>query len=195
MLGREITNQPVAVPNVVLAGVKNNVHAIQCFSGNIRANRDFMVYAAYLHDEGAFKYVSEELRQDRLFFIRVLEFNGLLLQFAHDTLRKDEKLVMKAVKENGLAIQFASDNFRRNRNLIQIAVETSGLALQHVPHEFKSDALMQQLLPLPYETMDWLFNMLHQICERTLTMPQLRLAKMEEHLISSRTTLKKKENL
>ena len=68
------------------------------------------LYLPVQQDEWALQYASEDLRNDRMFVMKIVQKDGRALYCASEDLRNDRQVVLAAVKQNGLALYYASED-------------------------------------------------------------------------------------
>ena len=84
---------------VLSKAVAQNPHALQFASHVIQLH-------LLAEDGRRMKYTSEDVQR------RVVEHDGMLLEWAHEELRCDEDFVCFALRQNPLSLQFASEELR-----------------------------------------------------------------------------------
>jgi uncharacterized membrane protein YqjE len=108
---------------------------------NIKKNQELM--KKLLQKNGLFiQYDKWDINNDESFVCIAVNDNGLALQFASDELKNDKTIVCKAVQQNGLALQFASVEFKEDKTYKTVvckAVQQNGLALQFASVDLKND--------------------------------------------------------
>ena len=74
---------------------------------------------------------------DKKFALKLLEKNGLALEFCSEELRDNKTVVLKAVKQNGLALKYASERLRKDQNVILEAISSNPESRQFIDPNFE----------------------------------------------------------
>lgn len=74
--------------------------------------------------EKIFDHISDSLRRDREFMLKVVTINGQLLKYASNDLKSDKRLISIALKSWYLAIQYGDSSIRNDRDLVIQSLET-----------------------------------------------------------------------
>nr|CAG4714939.1 unnamed protein product [Naegleria fowleri] len=148
---------------IVLAAVKQNGEALNWAHGNLAMDKEIAL-EAIKQNKKALRFVAEDLLLDYEFMLTALKLifpefshlttfdysnkdimmklvqeNGMLLEFASDELKNDRDIVLNAVNNNGNALEFASDGLKNDIEITFLAVKNAYFALYNVCSEFKSD--------------------------------------------------------
>lgn len=102
-------------------------------------NEEQALYVIRNYKDTEFNNVSERLRNDRNFVLKVMQINGLLLQNLADKFKDDDEIVFTAVKDNRLAFEYASERLRNNKELALLAVKKDGQPLSWIGKELSND--------------------------------------------------------
>ena len=98
-----------------------------------------MLVLASITNKFALDNLSEDLKNDKEFAIRLIKNNGETLEFLSCQLQDDEELVMSAVKQNGGALKFASQRLKDNKEIVLQAVKDKGYTLQWASDRLKGN--------------------------------------------------------
>jgi tetratricopeptide (TPR) repeat protein len=77
--------------------------------------------------------------------IKLLQQDGLLLQFASWKMQSDSEVVFKAVNQNGRALKFASKDLKANAKLVYAAIENDPMAFLYSDEVFKKGEAWKKL--------------------------------------------------
>jgi hypothetical protein len=90
--------------------LKTNPHAFRCFKF-YRNDKELAMLAVSKH--------------------RIINGNGLMLEFVKDELNDDIDVVMAAVNSYGVALQYASDRLKDDETIVMAAIQQSVMALKY----------------------------------------------------------------
>mmetsp|Transcript_40199 Transcript_40199/g.93036 ORF Transcript_40199/g.93036 Transcript_40199/m.93036 type:complete len:480 (-) Transcript_40199:195-1634(-) len=82
---------------------------------------------------------SNHLAADSQFLLKILEKDGLCLQYAASNLKADPSTVICALGQNGEALQFASEELRDSRKVVETAVLQNPQALRFASEQLLAD--------------------------------------------------------
>lgn len=102
-------------------------------------NEEQALYIIERYNNTEFCNVSDRLKNDKNFVLKVMQINGLLLKDLTDKFKDDEEIVFTAVKDNRLAFEYASERLRNNRELALLAVKKDGQPLSWIGKELSND--------------------------------------------------------
>ncbi len=73
--------------------------------------------------------------------IKLVEINGLNLEYASKEIKQNRDVVLSAVKTDGRALWYAGNQFKKDKEIVKIAIKTSGLkninTIDHYGREFQ----------------------------------------------------------
>ncbi|KAG2373723.1 hypothetical protein C9374_011812 [Naegleria lovaniensis] len=72
--------------------------------------------------------------------LRVVQENGLFLQYCSEEARSDRNIVKQAIQENGMALQFASEELRNDLELVRIALLNNPEIYSHLSQTVQEDS-------------------------------------------------------
>ena len=125
-------------PEVVMAAVKQNYHALKYASEDLKSNSEFMLEAVKLN-YNVLEYASEEMRSNPAVILEAIKQNGFALEYASEELKSDPEIVMAAVKQYHQALQYASDELKSNLEFMFEAVNLNGFALRFASDKLKNN--------------------------------------------------------
>ena len=126
-------------PEVVMAAVRQNYHALEYASEELKSNPEFMLEVVKQNGL-ALEYASEELKSDSKIVMAAVKQYHQALQYASDEIKSNFEFVKKVVNLNGLALRFASDELKNNPEIVMLAVTKSyGIALQYASKNLKNN--------------------------------------------------------
>ena len=139
--GSELENLPDEFKkdkDVVLAAVKQNVHALEYADDSLKKDKE-IVLIAVKQDGDALRYADESLKKDKEIVLIAVKQYGTTLEYADDSLKKDKEVVLLAVKQSGYALKYADDSLKKDREIVLEAVKASGNNLQYADDSLKKD--------------------------------------------------------
>lgn len=93
-----------------------------------------------VHDFEMVEFIDSQLLQDREFMMKVLQINGMTLQYVSKELKNDKLLVMTAVKNSsGFALKYASKKLRADREIVYEAVKHWRSPLKYASKELQDE--------------------------------------------------------
>ena len=125
-------------PEVVMAAVKQNYHALKYASEDLKSNSEFMLEAVKLN-YNVLEYAGEEMKSNSEFVLEAVKQNGFALEYASEELKSDPEIVMAAVKQYHQALQYASDELKSNLEFMFEAVNLNGFALRFASDKLKNN--------------------------------------------------------
>ena len=87
-----------------------------------------------LDDWKNIKYVSENIKRDRIFISGLLHQNWQIIRFVSHIYSDDEEFINYAITSSGLAIKYASDRIKNNNNYIIKALKDNGFVIKYLPN-------------------------------------------------------------
>eukprot|EP00746_Dinoflagellata_sp_MGD_P168013 gnl/MRDRNA2_/MRDRNA2_99083_c0_seq1.p1 gnl/MRDRNA2_/MRDRNA2_99083_c0~~gnl/MRDRNA2_/MRDRNA2_99083_c0_seq1.p1 ORF type:complete len:584 (-),score=93.39 gnl/MRDRNA2_/MRDRNA2_99083_c0_seq1:59-1810(-) len=87
-----------------------------------------------------YKYISEELKDDREVVMEAVSRNGAALTYASEALKDDREVVQNAILSNSWALADASDKLKNDKKLVMQAVRLDGLSLAFASRPLRRDA-------------------------------------------------------
>jgi hypothetical protein len=125
---------------LLLAAISSSGQALKWAPAALQADRAIVWKAVCSIDGGfAFKYASEELRQDREFVLEAVKMDGCALDAASANLKTDREIVFAAVKQNGYALTYAKEHFGGDREMVLSALYTYKFAMRCASQELRND--------------------------------------------------------
>lgn len=124
---------------IILKTVKKNAHNLEYVSGDLRNDPDVInlaitSYNVYHMGQYIFKYIGNDLKNNKEFMLTKIKAGGLGLKYLPRHLRQDKDIVLNAVEENGKAIRYASSKLRRNRQIIASAINNNPTAIKYLDY-------------------------------------------------------------
>ncbi|WBP84242.1 DUF4116 domain-containing protein [Mycoplasmopsis edwardii] len=78
-------------------------------------------------------------KNDKEVILKILDKDGLALEFASDELKDDREVVLKAVKQDGLALKFASERLKNNLNIVKVSINQNVNAYHYASEQIKNN--------------------------------------------------------
>ena len=125
-------------PEVVMAAVKQNYHALKYASEDLKSNSEFMLEAVKLN-YNVLEYASEEMRSNPAVILEAIKQNGFALEYASEDLKSNSEFMLEAVKLNYNVLEYAGEEMKSNSEFVLEAVKQNGFALEYASEELKSD--------------------------------------------------------
>ena len=89
-------------------------------------------------DSEIFKKISDKLKSEKNFIIKVLGINGQILNQVSDNFKKDKEIVMASVTQSGYALQYAHSSLKKDIEIVLSSIEQyGGSALEYADHSLK----------------------------------------------------------
>ena len=86
------------------------------------------------------EFISPELLKNKKFMTKVVQINGMALQYALKELRDDKQFVMMAVQNSsGFALKYASKRLRADREIVYEAVKRWKSPLKYASQELQDE--------------------------------------------------------
>jgi len=76
------------------------------------------LFKAFKKNEYAFKFTSDELRNDKEIVLEIVKNNAFFLSFVSNTLKNDKDVVIAAMKKNYNAFDYASETLKNDKHFI-----------------------------------------------------------------------------
>ena len=125
-------------PEVVMAAVKQNYHALEYASEDLKANSEFMLEAVK-QDYYALEYASEEMRSNPAVILEAIKQNGFALVYASEDLKANSEFMLEAVKQDYYALEYASEDLKANLEFMFEAVNLNDFALRFASDKLKNN--------------------------------------------------------
>ena len=126
-------------PEVVMAAVRQNYHALEYASEELKSNPEFMLEVVKQNGL-ALEYASEEMRSNPTIILEAIKQNGFALVYASEDLKSNSEFMLEAVKLNYNVLEYAGEEMKSNPEFMLEAVKQNGLALEYASEELKSDS-------------------------------------------------------
>jgi thioredoxin-related protein len=117
---------------------QNCNYALKFASDELKNNKEFFLVVV-TQDGIALKYASDTLKNDRDVVFAAITQNYQALCFVSDELLNDIEVFLTAVTQNGYALFYASNDFKANKTVVLAAVTQNGYAFINASNELKSD--------------------------------------------------------
>lgn len=82
---------------------------------------------------------ADALKADEEMVLKILDQDGLALQYVSNTLKDDKDVVLTAVKQDGFALQYGSARLQGEREIVLNSLLKNGMALQYAGAMLKND--------------------------------------------------------
>lgn len=92
------------------------------------------------------EYISDELKNDIDFAIKVVNNSKLGLQFLDSSIKNNKEVVMTSVRKNGLNISACSDELKKDFDIALEAIKNNKFSYNYIGDELKNDVKFKQLL-------------------------------------------------
>jgi hypothetical protein len=103
-------------------------------------------------------HLSEDLKNDESFMLRVVARQKYSLLYVSDKLKKDKGFVLKCVAIHGKCLCYASECFQKNKDVVMVAVLNDGYALKFASEELQNDKELLLLLEKDKYAVDYAMN-------------------------------------
>ena len=101
-------------------------------------NKNIILTAIKL-DANSFKYVPDNLKEDRKFILEAVKQNGLILYYLSEKFKNDEEIVFDAIKQDPKSLNYASDDLKSDRNFVFKLIDNN------INHMLKGCSILQYL--------------------------------------------------
>ena len=125
-------------PEVVLAAVKKDYHALQYAGEELKSNPE-IIMEAVKQNGLALQYASEELKSNLEIVMEAIKQNYKALEYTSDEVKSNPEIMLEAVKQDYHALQYARGDLKSNFSFMLEAVKQDGLALIFASKELKSN--------------------------------------------------------
>jgi len=127
---------------VVLAAVRNKIHAFRHAAISLKNDRDFVLQVVTIHGQGLL-YANQVFLNDREIALIALKTTGWLINDLSKNLQQDGELILAAVTENGTNIKYIKED-KITDQLALIAVKQNPYALMclQFPHNQNNDIVL-----------------------------------------------------
>ncbi len=126
----------------VLLAVKNNGMAL-CFAEKFK-NDEEIVLEAIKSETLSYIYAEPKLLKNYNFIQKILQNNGLFLEYLSDKHKKDHNFAMTAVKNNGWALAFVDPKLRKDETIIETATITAK-ELLNIPEIYNEKSIVKAI--------------------------------------------------
>ena len=96
-----------------------NGEALKDFSNEIKKDKDVIGVAVKNDAFHAFKYMAEELKQDKKFILSLIKINTVAFRFCNEELKNNKKFVMAAIKENVQVFNELSEELKKDSEILE----------------------------------------------------------------------------
>jgi hypothetical protein len=119
-------------------------HSYMRFAGELRGDKDFIfdvIYDDYWGstDVRPLEFVSEEIKSDKEFMLRIIERDPFALEYASDNLKADKDMILAATDFNYFRLEFASDDLKDDKDIALAAIKNCSSNYEHVSNRLKKD--------------------------------------------------------
>jgi hypothetical protein len=121
-----------------------------------------------------FIHLSDKYKRNDKYLKSVIDYNGLMLEYASNELKKDNNFVNKAIFSEPSAFEFALNEYKENIDNINLHFKDIGYFFKYLPEKFKSDpefisrCLSTHFYILQHLSEDFINqHMNHILCEST----------------------------
>ena len=83
--------------------------------------------------------LSDTLRNDRIFFLEIVQLDGLYIQYAADQLKEDRALALLASTNNGMALKFFAPELIDDKEIVAACIAQSGDSFTYASNRLKED--------------------------------------------------------
>ena len=122
-----------------------NDYSYMRFAGELRADKDFIFDVIY-HDHDwvsidlrPLEFVSEEIRSDKEFMLRIMERDSYAFEYASDKLKADKDMILAATDFDHFRLEFASDVLKDDKDIAFAAMKNNPFNYEHVSNRLKKD--------------------------------------------------------
>nr|CAG4716949.1 unnamed protein product [Naegleria fowleri] len=93
-----------------------------------------------IQENGLFlEFASDALKNDGEFELLAVPQNGEALEYVSDELKRGQQVVLKAVNQCGYSLIFAASELKNNKEVVLKVVRQNGIALANASNELKND--------------------------------------------------------
>ena len=127
---------------IIKQAVSNNVCTLQYAPDNLKNDVD-VLYSGMSSNNDTIDVLSNfwttYVHGDKFLTEKLLERNGLFLQYDNWGIETDKPTVLIAVKSNGMALEYSSEELQNDREVVFAAVTQNGIALQYASKQLQND--------------------------------------------------------
>ena len=114
------------------------------FAGELRADKDFIfdvIYDDYwgFADLRPLKFISEEIKSDKEFMLKLMEHGSYALLYASDKLKADKEIILAATDFAHFRLEFANDALKDDEDIALAAIKNCSFNYEHVSNRLKKD--------------------------------------------------------
>ena len=110
---------------------------LACASADIRADKDVLVAALKHGNTTALRFVSDELKGDKVILLDALARDANVLYCAPFEIKNDREFMLSAVAVNGKALHGASDTIKNDEEVVRTAIRQNKAAVHFASDELK----------------------------------------------------------
>jgi len=104
------------------------------------------IMSKLINNDGLYlEYASSKLCDDKIIVKLAVSQNGLALKYASDDLKNNNKIVTLAVLQNEAALEYASNELKNNFEIVKLAVSKNGLYLRYASYYLRNDYKIVEL--------------------------------------------------
>ena len=109
---------------------RNNGHIIKFASKNLKNNKEFILKAIEFNGD-AFKNASKQLKDDKEFVLIIADYGVNIFKHVSKRLKNDKEVVLEALKYDANLLEYASKRLKDNKEVILKALKYSGHILKY----------------------------------------------------------------
>ena len=128
--------------NFILKAMKTGNSAFKCLayaSDELRSNKDFIFNIFKKHGSYIFSLVSESLKSDKEFILKLLKLEYICFAYIDYNLRNDKEFMMEAISINPETYEFASYELKNDKEFALQAIRKNPLSFPYASDKLKND--------------------------------------------------------